>query len=463
MTTNYNVEGSRKDLLGALSTIMSQAAVHRAKENNQKKGETTLLRLREPRVGRGEHLEEIPDYYSKPRGENSEDYDDGEGPIPSFIQTSIEGAAARSSEDFRETCKTIGTEIQTREECKQVVELECKPAVRFRTEIKNRCKTLVDRDCKVVFKDEPDKKCVAIEEEHCHIAYKEVEANHYKDECHTDIQNICEEQIRIPVEVPYPVRVPYPVKPALPKAAPYPTRTPAYHQYQQNPTKASKSPKNYNPYPTKARNTRNEHQFYLLIPETQDAKSELDRYPKSLLGERDGEATEEPVYAYNPTPTPQNSPVSDFIRKLDRTPTRKRRRRDVATKDFPSLLSKTSLKSRTQVKELPARPGCRSIATKTCHRVPVTVVHKVPYENCTMVPSVKCHLELKKVGHLDCVPVVDEECEDFVTEVPYQGEEECEDVIYDECIEVRLSEHQKNQISIQPFPDRGGGADCGMH
>ena len=67
MTTNYNVEGSRKDLLGALSTIMSQAAVHRAKE----KGETTLLRLREPRVGRGEHLEEIPDYYSKPRGEDS--------------------------------------------------------------------------------------------------------------------------------------------------------------------------------------------------------------------------------------------------------------------------------------------------------------------------------------------------------------------------------------------------------
>ena len=80
-----------------------------------------------------------------------------------------------------------------------------------------------------------------------------------------------------------------------------------------------------------------------------------------------------------------------------------------------------------------------------------------------MVPSVKCHLELKKVGHLDCVPVVDEECEDFVTEVPYQGEEECEDVIYDECIEVRLSEHQKNQISIQQFSDRGGGADCGVH
>ena len=68
------------------------------------------------------------------------------------------------------------------------------------------------------------------------------------------------------------------------------------------------------------------------------------------------------------------------------------------------------------------------------------MAHKVPYEKCEMVPGVKCHLELEKVAQLECVPVVDEECNDFAKKVPYQDEEEeCEEVIYDECVEVRFS------------------------
>ena len=92
----------------------------------------------------------------------------------------------------------------------------------------------------------------------------------------------------------------------------------------------------------------------------------------------------------------------------------------------------------TFVTELPAPYGCRTIATKTCSKVPIKVSHKVPYEECQRVPDVKCHLELKQVGQLDCVPVVNEECEDVAKEVPYKDEEEeCEEVIYDECREVR--------------------------
>merc|ERR1711974_184363 len=87
--------------------------------------------------------------------------------------------------------------------------------------------------------------------------------------------------------------------------------------------------------------------------------------------------------------------------------------------------------------ELPAPPGCRSIATKTCHKVPHIVANKVPYETCEFVPSVKCHLVLKKVAELECVPVVEEECNDFAKEVPYLvGEEECEEVVYDDCFEI---------------------------
>merc|ERR1711974_298472 len=39
--------------------------------------------------------------------------------------------------------------------------------------------------------------------------------------------------------------------------------------------------------------------------------------------------------------------------------------------------------------ELPAPPGCRSIATTTCHKVPYKKSTKVPYETCELVPSVK--------------------------------------------------------------------------
>ena len=65
------------------------------------------------------------------------------------------------------------------------------------------------------------------------------------------------------------------------------------------------------------------------------------------------------------------------------------------------------------------------------------MANKVPYETCEFVPSVKCHLVLKKVAELECVPVVEEECNDFAKEVPYLvGEEECEEVVYDDCFEV---------------------------
>ena len=87
--------------------------------------------------------------------------------------------------------------------------------------------------------------------------------------------------------------------------------------------------------------------------------------------------------------------------------------------------------------ELPAPPGCHSIATTTCRKVPYKKKTKVPYETCELVPSVKCGLVLKEVAELDCKPVIEEECNDFAKEIPFLvQEEECEEVFFDECIEV---------------------------
>ena len=67
------------------------------------------------------------------------------------------------------------------------------------------------------------------------------------------------------------------------------------------------------------------------------------------------------------------------------------------------------------------------------------VANKVPYETCELVPSVKCHLVLKKVAELECTPVVEEECNDFAKEIPYLvGDEECEEVFFDDCFEVKV-------------------------
>ena len=49
------------------------------------------------------------------------------------------------------------------------------------------------------------------------------------------------------------------------------------------------------------------------------------------------------------------------------------------------------------------------------------------------------YANLEKVAGLECTPTVNEECSDFAKEIPcLVGEEECEEVVYDDCIEVRL-------------------------
>ena len=49
-------------------------------------------------------------------------------------------------------------------------------------------------------------------------------------------------------------------------------------------------------------------------------------------------------------------------------------------------------------------PGCRSIATKTCEKIPRLVTRKIPHETCKKVPDIECYNVIKEVPELECVP-----------------------------------------------------------
>ena len=62
-----------------------------------------------------------------------------------------------------EKCETTGFETRTREECKEVSEIECKPIMvkKVRTEIVEKCETLLDRNtCNVTYTGVPKQQCV---------------------------------------------------------------------------------------------------------------------------------------------------------------------------------------------------------------------------------------------------------------------------------------------------------------
>ena len=68
----------------------------------------------------------------------------------------------------------------------------------------------------------------------------------------------------------------------------------------------------------------------------------------------------------------------------------------------------------------------------------------VPYHKCRAVPAVDCFFVLKTVDDLECSPVSYEDCKEEVVDVPYLTEEEqCEDVEFEECVDV------EEQVPIQ--------------
>ena len=96
------------------------------------------------------------------------------------------------------------------------------------------------------------------------------------------------------------------------------------------------------------------------------------------------------------------------------------------------------------ITELEAEPGCRRFSRRSCSQQPVVVPKTVPYQECHSVPAVDCYFVLKTVDDLECSPVSYEDCKNTVVDVPYlEQEEQCEDVEFDECVDV------EEQVPIQ--------------
>ena len=248
------------------------------------------------------------------------------------------GGAASNLEE----CLTNGFETNVREDCVEAVEVECGPVnvTRYRTEIVNRCKTLVDKTCNVTRIDVPHEVCLPTQQQICQTEFKLVEKKQYKEECHTKVQNICEEHIAVPIEVPYDVPVPYPIP------------TPKYHYSKPTPSSyihhlipdAASEPKYHQPTPppnTYLHHTTPYAYAYSttpipgLHPQTTYPPG-LPRHPRAHASPTTknpayqttfspsqyptGPSCKKTVYAYDPTPTPKMSqnPLSEFIKKLDR-------------------------------------------------------------------------------------------------------------------------------------------------
>ena len=149
-----------------------------------------------------------------------------------------------------------------------------------------------------------------------------------------------------------------------------------------------------------------------------------------------------PVPIFAPTPAaavavPPPGPPAPFG---GGPPPGRRRRRQLSLSD-PALLAR-QLKRAELVppppslshQELPAPPGCRSVVTQKCHKLPELYNKKVPREECRQVPGVACHLQLELVEQPNCYAVPEEECDDILKEIPYLvEEEECNQVPRLEC------------------------------
>ena len=131
-------------------------------------------------------------FHDKEDVDDFDDYSDGEAREGKQVNENLE------------ECETQGFETRTREECNEVSEIECNPiqVTKYKTEIVQRCKTVTDQICEVLNTYVPKEKCGPSEEERCYTAYKIVEEEIFKDECHTEEQNHCEKKNAVPVEAP---------------------------------------------------------------------------------------------------------------------------------------------------------------------------------------------------------------------------------------------------------------------
>ena len=397
--------------------------------------------------------------------------------LRNILQLSKQISVDQDAEDFDyetarqtlgglEQCETTGFETRTREECEEVSETECKPITltKYRTEIVNKCEVKTDKKCDVTFNGVPRQKCVPKSVTKCDIDFEIVEESVFEEQCHVHVQHLCEEYVPVPVHVPAPIvdkHDDYPIYPdkvvlsQITKPEPLfsvPGVRPGQIKVKREAgedmelqaqvedivremlmkaklakamEKAVKSLKTQ--FKTSVGSKGDKESINIL------ADTSLVRDP-SLLGAplflpitiddqfKDHSIGHSGLHHPEVHPLP-NLPVSPDLHHVHPHPAH--------------LLSPPPPPVATTFELPPQDPGCRSIATKTCEKIPRIITRKVPHEICKKVPDIECFNVIKEVPELECVPEPYQECNDVAKKIPYlEPAEECEEIFYDDCIEV---------------------------
>ena len=304
-----------------------------------------------------------------------------------------------------------------REECEEVSETKCTPitVTKYRTEIVNKCQTKIDdKTCKVTYNGIPRQECVPKKTKRCSIEYDIVPETLYKEECHVTVQHVCEEFVPVPV----PVHVGYPVQPLPPAGHVGPSPTPEplftgppYRTVRKRESEADLDPRQIQQIvremfrqsteagPGQERRPRGHLITFpdpasLLPPSQVTSSLERDTSLPNLTPVQKTEKLDPSVLGsplVNIKPESQPPLVVSPNPPARPTPTPAE-----AEHEHPPLVT---------TYELPQQyPGCRSIATKTCHKLPNVVDKKVPRERCRDVPDIECFNVLKEVPELECIP-----------------------------------------------------------
>ena len=360
---------------------------------------------------------------------------------------------ARQTLGGLEQCETTGFETRTREECEEVSETECKPITitKNRTEIINKCEVKTDsQKCNVTYNGVPRQKCLPKTVTKCDIDYEIVEERVYEEQCHVHVQHLCEEYISVPVHVPVvPIVQKYDTQSFPDKTQNYPDKVVLSKITQPEPLFSvpnAPSPPAY-AMSGKFRAKRTAGEEDELQSQVEDIVREMlmkAKLSKPLVEKAtsadkqehirdltDTSLTRDPSLLGGPLILPNSKFTKDKklithqtipeVHPLPNIP--------VPPPPHPPVVTTFELP--------PHHPGCRSIATKTCEKIPRIIAKKVPHEICKRVPDIECFNVIKEVPELECVPEPYEECSDVAKNIPYlEPAEECEEIFYDDCIEV---------------------------
>lgn len=359
---------------------------------------------------------------------------------------------ARQTLGGLEQCETTGFETRTREECEEVSETECKPITitKNRTEIVNKCEVKTDsQKCNVTYNGVPRQKCLPKTVTKCDIDYEIVEERVYEEQCHVHVQHLCEEYISVPVHVPVVPIVQKYDTPSFPdKTQNYPDKVVLSKITQPEPlftVPNAPSPAFAMPGRFRAKRTAGEEDELQsqvedivreMLMKAKLSKALVEKATSADKQERirdltDTSLTRDPSLLGGPLILPNSKFTKDKklidhqtipeVHPLPNIP--------VPPPPHPPVVTTFELP--------PHHPGCRSIATKTCERIPRIIAKKVPHEICKKVPDIECFNVIKEVPELECVPEPYEECSDVAKNIPYlEPAEECEEIFYDDCIEV---------------------------